>query len=66
MPQILKPSLNWLLPLTPIAIAVRFLAPEAHVWVFFLAGVAIIPIAGWMGGQRSTWPPERARGSAGS
>jgi Ca2+:H+ antiporter len=49
MPAALKPSLNWLLPLTPIAILVRFLAPEAHVWLFFLAGVAIIPIAGWMG-----------------
>lgn len=49
MPDALKPSLNWLLPLTPIAIAARFLAPEAHVWLFFLAGVAIIPLAGWMG-----------------
>ena len=45
----LKPSLNWLLPLTPIAIVMRFVAPEAHIWLFFLAGVAIIPIAGWMG-----------------
>jgi Ca2+:H+ antiporter len=49
MPDALKPSLNWLLPLTPIAVALRFLAPEAHVWLFFLAGVAIIPLAGWMG-----------------
>ena len=49
MPAALKPSLNWLLPLTPIAIAMRFAAPEAHVWLFFLAGIAIIPLAGWMG-----------------
>ncbi|HJU87004.1 MAG TPA: calcium/proton exchanger [Gemmatimonadota bacterium] len=45
----LKPSLNWLLPLTPIAIVVRLVAPDAHVWLFFLAGIAIIPLAGWMG-----------------
>lgn len=49
MPDALKPSLNWLLPLTPIAIAASFLAPEAHVWLFFLAGIAIVPLAGWMG-----------------
>ncbi|HET6617144.1 MAG TPA: cation transporter, partial [Gemmatimonadota bacterium] len=49
MPAALKPSLNWLLPLTPIAIAMRFAAPEAHVWLFFIAGIAIIPLAGWMG-----------------
>ena len=49
MRSALKPSLNWLLPLTPIAIAMRFVAPDAHIWLFFLAGVAIIPIAGWMG-----------------
>lgn len=45
----LRPSLNWLLPLTPAVIALRFLAPEEHVWLFFLAGIAIVPIAGWMG-----------------
>ncbi len=49
MPDALKPSLNWLLPLTPIAIVVRLVAPEAHVWLFFLAGVGIVPLAGWMG-----------------
>ena len=32
MPDVLKPSLNWLLPLTPIAIVLRFVAPEAHIW----------------------------------
>ncbi|HET6360674.1 MAG TPA: calcium/proton exchanger [Gemmatimonadota bacterium] len=49
MPGALKPSLNWLLPLTPVAIVVRLVAPEAHVWLFFLAGIAIVPLAGWMG-----------------
>src|SRR3546814_564650 len=49
MPAALRPSLNWLLLLTPIAVVVRFAAPDAHVWLFFLAGIAIIPLAGWMG-----------------
>jgi Ca2+:H+ antiporter len=49
MPAALKPSLNWLLPLTPVAIVARLIAPDAHVWLFFLAGIAIVPLAGWMG-----------------
>lgn len=44
-----KPSLNWLLPLAPAAILLDWLAPERHTLVFFVAGVAIIPLAGWMG-----------------
>lgn len=44
-----KPSLNWLLPLVPVTILFDWLAPERHTLVFFLAGVAIIPLAGWMG-----------------
>jgi Ca2+:H+ antiporter len=49
MSERLKPSLSWLLPLTPLVIALRFLTPESHVLLFILAGVAIIPLAGWMG-----------------
>ena len=49
MARWLKPSLNWLLPLTPAVIALRYLAPESHVPLFVLAGIAIIPLAGWMG-----------------
>lgn len=49
MSSLLKPSLNWLLPLVPLTIAARFLLPEAHTLLFVLAGVAIIPLAGWMG-----------------
>ena len=45
----LKPSLNWLLPLVPATIALRYLAPDTDVALFVLAGVAIIPLAGWMG-----------------
>ena len=44
-----KPSLNWLLPLTPAAILLDWLAPDRHTLVFFLAGLAIVPLAGWMG-----------------
>lgn len=49
MGSLLKPSLNWLLPLVPAALVVRALAPDAHVWIFIVAGLAIIPLAGWMG-----------------
>lgn len=45
----LRPSLNWLLPLVPVAIGLEFLAPERHALTFVLACVAIIPLAGWMG-----------------
>jgi Ca2+:H+ antiporter len=46
----LKPSLSWLLPLTPVVLLLRYvLAPEAHVALFMLAGLAIVPLAGWMG-----------------
>jgi Ca2+:H+ antiporter len=49
VPGLLKPSLNWLLPLVPAAAALRFLAPDAHIWIFVVAGLAIVPLAGWMG-----------------
>ncbi len=49
MARWLKPSLNWLLPLVPVTIALRYLAPDSDVTLFVLAGVAIIPLAGWMG-----------------
>lgn len=49
MGSIARPSLNWLLPLTPITLGIRYLAPERHTLVFVLAGVAIVPLAGWMG-----------------
>ena len=49
VPSPLKPSLNWLLPLVPAAIGLRFLVPDAHVWIFVVAGLAIVPLAGWMG-----------------
>ncbi|HUP00574.1 MAG TPA: calcium/proton exchanger [Gemmatimonadota bacterium] len=49
MPDVLKPSLNWLLPLVPLTIVLHYAAPESHTLVFILAGIAIVPLAGWMG-----------------
>lgn len=49
MPRFLKPSLDWLLPLVPATLLVRWLAPDHRVALFFLAGLGIVPLAGWMG-----------------
>jgi Ca2+:H+ antiporter len=49
VPSALKPSLNWLLPLAPVTIVLHYVATESHTLVFILAGLAIIPLAGWMG-----------------
>lgn len=46
----LKPSLDWLLVFVPIAIALRFIpALESPTALFICSGLAIIPLAGWMG-----------------
>lgn len=44
-----RPSLDWLLPLVPAAILLDRLAPAHHTLVFFVAGLGIVPLAGWMG-----------------
>lgn len=41
--------LNWLLLLAPVTIALEFLAPAAHTLIFFVASLAIVPLAGWLG-----------------
>jgi Ca2+:H+ antiporter len=41
--------MNWLLIFIPVAVALEHLAPGRHLWVFGAAGLAIIPLAGWMG-----------------
>ncbi len=41
--------LNWLLVFVPVAVALEHLAPERPLWIFAAAGLAIIPLAGWMG-----------------
>ena len=41
--------LNLLLVFVPITVALEFLAPQQHVWIFLSAAAAIIPLAGWLG-----------------
>ncbi|HYP12919.1 MAG TPA: cation transporter, partial [Bryobacteraceae bacterium] len=41
--------LNLLLVFVPVAVALHFLRPEAHTWIFVAASIAIIPLAGWLG-----------------
>jgi Ca2+:H+ antiporter len=41
--------LNWLLLFVPVAVALEHLAPERPLWIFAAAGLAIVPLAGWMG-----------------
>jgi Ca2+:H+ antiporter len=46
-----KPSLNWLLVFVPVAVVVR-IWPQGQnkIALFVCSGLAIIPLAGWMGG----------------
>lgn len=48
------PTLDWLLILVPITIGTHFLYPLQHTLVFFLAALAIIPLAGLMGKSTET------------
>ena len=41
--------LNLLLVFVPITLALEFLRPDQHVWIFLSAALAIIPLAGWLG-----------------
>jgi Ca2+:H+ antiporter len=41
--------MRWLLVFVPVAIAVEHFAPDRPLLVFFASGLAIIPLAGWMG-----------------
>src|SRR5215475_12186288 len=41
--------MNWLLVFIPVAIALEYLAPDRHLLVFFASGLAILPLAAWMG-----------------
>jgi Ca2+:H+ antiporter len=50
MKSLLKPSLNWLLVLVPIAVALRTgLIPGHETALFICSCLAVIPLAGWMG-----------------
>jgi len=41
--------MNWLLVFVPITIALEYLAPERHLLIFVMSGLAILPLAAWMG-----------------
>jgi Ca2+:H+ antiporter len=41
--------LNWLLIFVPAAVLLEYIAPAEHTWVFAASGLAILPLAGWMG-----------------
>ena len=48
--SLLKPSLNWLLPLVPVAIALRYWPAISNPTALFIcSAIAIIPVAGWIG-----------------
>jgi Ca2+:H+ antiporter len=45
-----KPSLSWLIIFAPVALVLRW-SPQwsSDTWLFVCSGLAIIPLAGWMG-----------------
>src|SRR2546421_9218805 len=46
----MKPSMNWLLPLVAVAVALRFWPGLANPTALFIcSAIAIIPVAGWIG-----------------
>ncbi|MEI6234399.1 MAG: calcium/proton exchanger [Planctomycetota bacterium] len=49
MPNIFKPSLDWLLVFVPVSAGLHYLAPHNDVFIFLASCLAIIPLAGWMG-----------------
>jgi Ca2+:H+ antiporter len=41
--------LDWLLVFLPVAIALEHFAPGQTLWIFIASGLAIVPLAGWLG-----------------
>ena len=41
--------LNWLLVFVPIAVGLKFFAPQHQSWIFLSSCIAIVPLAGWLG-----------------
>jgi len=41
--------MSWLLIFVPIAVALEHLAPDRPLWIFLASGLAIVPLAAWMG-----------------
>lgn len=49
-PSWLKPSLDWLLIFVPVAFALRYVpAWKNETLLFAMSGLALVPVAGWMG-----------------
>jgi len=40
---------NWMLLFVPVTVLLEYANPSGHVWIFIASGLAIIPLAGWMG-----------------
>ncbi|MEZ5355433.1 MAG: calcium/proton exchanger [Bryobacteraceae bacterium] len=49
MKEILKPSLNWFLVCVPAAVWLEHASPDAHMTIFAVACLSILPLAGWLG-----------------
>ena len=45
----MKPSLSWCLVFIPISVYLEHFHAQAHLWIFFSACLAIIPLAGLLG-----------------
>src|SRR3989440_9728196 len=46
----MKPSMNWLLPLVAVAVALRYWPAIANPTALFIcSAIAIVPVAGWIG-----------------
>jgi Ca2+:H+ antiporter len=41
--------MRWLVVFVPVAVALEHLAPDRHLLIFVASGLAIVPLAGWMG-----------------
>jgi Ca2+:H+ antiporter len=41
--------MKWLLLFVPLAIGLEHFAPQHHLLIFVVSGIAILPLAGWMG-----------------
>ena len=44
-----RAALTWLIVFVPIAIALEHYAPHFHLGIFIASGLAVLPLAGWMG-----------------
>jgi len=41
--------INWLLLFAPLAVGLEHVAPERYLLIFLTSGLAILPLAAWMG-----------------